>query len=398
MKKICLLFLSILTLSLFGNSSQVADDELYVAMFVDHLLFEAYNEHGMTGNIETLASMADIKILERVAGGASKMKESAEFALKIIYAYQEGKRGTELAGVIAKEVGLLGYQKIKNMAASYIKSKISVLGQLENAYQVFGALYNTSSYVAYVGMSIGLNMMSKETIARLEKSGFHKAAVWIADKVDMVFDEVKQGKDNMVKDFLRATENTAVERAASAVADFVNDSWKVLKENTNALVNDVKTFWNEGWDDINTPSGDEVVYSDNNNDDGLGATPFGDSVINNYEQSDENNFCSIPSDEDVFSNIAAVEIDWEYNSEDLPTLGNAWEETKDNSFIVLPNIPHYRMLWLFSGENLGDVASSVVDSVKNLFDDDVDFSKIGDRISDDMGFKDMKAAFESIGD
>ena len=92
MKKIKFLLPVIFLLFLPFSLSGAQDDELYAAMYVDNLLFEMY-ESGLVGNIETLAKTAKLDVLERAAKGASKVKDSAEMALRIIKAYQEGARG-----------------------------------------------------------------------------------------------------------------------------------------------------------------------------------------------------------------------------------------------------------------------------------------------------------------
>lgn len=398
-----MLFLSVLMLLVSANSLCAADDELYAAMFTDNLLFEAYNSHGMPENIETLAKMADMKTLERVAGSASKVKDTAEVALKIVKAYQEGKRGAELAEIVAKEVGKIGYKKIKNIAAEYIKSKVSVLGQLESAYQIFGALHDTSSYIAYVGMSIGLDMMSEETIKRLEKSGFHKAAVWITNNIDTILSMSAKGKEEAIKQFLIATEGTAFERFSYAV---INGLKKTLRDaNTAALdigqgiidygtsfIDWIKTSWTDSEDNV-TPAGDSVANNDDNN----SSIKSGDLVVT-VNDSSSNNLTSTPSGDNVFADSENTPIAWEHNSDDAtPAIGNVLVEIKDNSPVVGPNIPHYRILWLFSGENWGDVAGSVVENAIDLFKSG-NFSDIGKTISEEMGFEEMKTALQSIGD
>ena len=145
MNKIKYLLLSLLIFLGAICSLKAADDDLYAAMFVDNLFFEAYNEHGMTENIEQLAQMADMKVLERVAKGASSMKKQAELALKVVKAYQEGKSGTEIAAMVARELGEAAYKKIKNAAVNYIRKSVPGLSDLEKASQVYGALYKSSS-------------------------------------------------------------------------------------------------------------------------------------------------------------------------------------------------------------------------------------------------------------
>lgn len=413
-----MLILSVLMSLVTANSLWAADDELYAAMFVDNLLFEAYNEHGMTGNIETLAKMADMKTLERVAGSASKVENTADIALKIVKAYQEGKRGAELAEVVAKEVGKFGYSKIKNMAAGYIKSKVSVLGQLESAYQVFGALHDTSSYIAYVGMSIGLDMMSEETIAQLEKSGFHKAAVWITDNTNKILSMAEEGKQEAIKQFLIATEGTAIERAAYAVTDALGTVWDMAQEGAADIWDKVSGWFSDDekndnndtptGDNVsnpdNDPDGDNVVSGDNNDGDNSSNTPSGDSVVNGDEpQSGSGNSNNTPSGDDVSSGFTDTPIDWEHNSDDdTPAIGNVLEKIKENSPIVGPNIPHYRVLWIFAGENWADAIKAagkgIGDLISNIKEGNISITSISDSISDEMGFKDMKAALESIGD
>ena len=140
MKKIKFLLPVIFLLFLPFSLSGAQDDELYAAMYVDNLLFEMY-ESGLVGNIETLAKTAKLDVLERAAKGASKVKDSAEMALRIIKAYQEGARGGDLVAVVSKEVGKLGYKKLRKTAGDYIKSKVTSWNKLEEAYDLFGALH-----------------------------------------------------------------------------------------------------------------------------------------------------------------------------------------------------------------------------------------------------------------
>ena len=154
----------------------------------------------------------------------------------------------------------------------------------------------------------------------------------------------------------------------------------------------------------NDPAGDNVVSGDNNDDSGSDATPSGDSVVNaNEPQSGSGNSNNTPSGDDVSSGFTDTPIDWEHNSDDdTPAIGNVLEKIKENSPIVGPNIPHYRVLWIFAGENWADAIKAagegIGDLISNIKEGNISITSISDSISDEMGFKDMKAALESIGD
>lgn len=154
----------------------------------------------------------------------------------------------------------------------------------------------------------------------------------------------------------------------------------------------------------NNPNGDNVVSNDNNGGDNSSNTPSGDSVVNGDEpQSGSGNSNNTLSGDDVSSGTTDTQIDWEHNSDDdTPAIGNVLEKIKENSPIVGPNIPHYRVLWIFAGENWADAVKAagkgIGDLISNIKEGNISISSISDSISDEMGFKDMKAALESIGD
>jgi len=154
----------------------------------------------------------------------------------------------------------------------------------------------------------------------------------------------------------------------------------------------------------NNPNGDNVVSNDNNGGDNSSNTPSGDSVVNGDEpQSGSGNSNNTPSGDDVSSGFTDTPIDWEHNSDDdTPAIGNVLEKIKENSPIAGPNIPHYRVLWIFAGENWADAIKAagegIGDLISNIKEGNISITSISDSISDEMGFKDMKAALESIGD
>lgn len=136
------------------------------------------------------------------------------------------------------------------------------------------------------------------------------------------------------------------------------------------------------------PSGDLTRYPEN--------SVSGDRVVVDQTGSDNSN--NTPSGDDVSSVLTDTQIDWGSNSNNSSSMiGTVVEKIKDNSPVVEPNIPHYRILWMFSGENWGDVAGAVVENAFDIFKNG-NFSSIANKISDEMGFKEMKEALRSIGD
>ncbi len=90
-----------------------------------------------------------------------------------------------------------------------------------------------------------------------------------------------------------------------------------------------------------TPDGDEVV-----NDTGDTNQPDGDEVVVNNDS--ENNNADTSDEYD--SGISLVDVA---------------NDVADHFAIVLPNIPHYRLLWIFSGESLGSSVKSLWDGFSN---------------------------------
>ena len=66
----------------------------------------------------------------------------------------------------------------------------------------------------------------------------------------------------------------------------------------------------------------------------------------------------------------------------------------ENFPIIYPSIPHYRMLWLFAGEDWIEVGASVVGQVKSVISDLINggdaFSSMGSKLKNELGVEDFK--------
>ena len=86
-----------------------------------------------------------------------------------------------------------------------------------------------------------------------------------------------------------------------------------------------------------------------------------------------------------------------FTEDNSPSIGEFLDNIMESSSIVLPTIPHFRVLWFLAGESwvdiISDVAGGIWNGLKNL-----DTDKITESISDEMGFEEMKEAIKSLGD
>lgn len=86
-----------------------------------------------------------------------------------------------------------------------------------------------------------------------------------------------------------------------------------------------------------------------------------------------------------------------FTEDNSPSVGEFLDNIMESSSIVLPSIPHFRVLWFLAGESwvdiISDAAGGIWNGLKNL-----DTDKITESISDEMGFEEMKEAIKSLGD
>ncbi len=149
----------------------------------------------------------------------------------------------------------------------------------------------------------------------------------------------------------------AVATAASTIIE------STLSHSINTLITDMRLLLNQddtskvltdeasGGEDKKTPSGDNIV----NNDDATSSTT-NDSIVNN----DDN---STPNGDNVTAVNETTNTSDEYDSS--ISLVDVANDVADHFAIVLPNIPHYRLLWIFSGESLGSSVKSLWDGFSN---------------------------------
>ena len=166
------------------------------------------------------------------------------------------------------------------------------------------------------------------------------------------------------------------------------------------------------------PDGDNVVSNDNNGGDNSNETPSGDSVVDGGEQqtgdgdscvnngeddgAESNNSGTEPDGDEVVSGGDDSKIDVGSDSEDSPVnMGAVVGAIMDHTSIVGPNIPHYRVLWIFAGEPWDDTVKEIVEGGKSLLEGivhgDISFSSLKDFFQNELGGSDMVAAFDSLG-
>ena len=151
--------------------------------------------------------------------------------------------------------------------------------------------------------------------------------------------------------------------------------------------------------DDNEPAGDDSVTTSGN----VGSSPSGDATVDTGSGNDSANgdltktapdgddggMCYAPKDDNAVetdatqypndnseswgNDVGSGSIPDARNmfsgltGDNLPDFGSLMNDFADNAAIVGPNFPHYRMLWLFSGESLADEASSIISNPLSIF-------------------------------
>lgn len=366
-KIILLIFLS----SLFAvPGMSAADEELQIAILTQEMILDI-TEHGL----DVLGKYADAKniaMLKKVSNTGGQMADVARRSLKIINAYQDGVRGKELKALVISELGDYAYGKLKSEVMNYIKSHVRTFGELSAAYDCLGTLYDSSYYIVYIGMSIGLDMLEPETANKLANSGFTRAVEKIDDLRRRLMEDAAAGADEITEWFLTETEGSVLDKFASSVTDATEDILDMALEGAFDIYDRI---FHRGDDQSRPPKDDNVTLVDDSN------TPEGDSVVNGGggEESDfsPSDNSGPPGDGSVVSGDSSPEGDQvQYPAEDaetwysdvgsggLPELGEVVNEFADQAAIVGPNFPYFRVLWFFSGESQAD---SVLGVISNLF-------------------------------
>lgn len=366
-KIVLLIFLSSLFVVPAGFA---ANEDLQIAILTQEMALDIA-EHGLDV-LGKYAKAKNIAVLEKVARAGGEMADVAERALKILRAYQKGIRGTELEKMVVGELGDYAYGKFKSKVMGYIKSKVTTFGELSAAYDALGTLHDTSYYIVYIGMSIGLDMLEPETANKLANSGFTRAVEKIDDLRRRIMEDAAAGAEEITEWFLTETEGSVLDKFASSVTDATENILEMAMEGALDLYD---RMFHRGDDQSQPPKDDNVTLVDDSN------TPEGDSVVNggggeesDFSPSDN----SVPAgDVSVASGDSSPEGDQvHYPAEDaetwysdvgsggLPELGEVVNEFADQAAIVGPNLPYYRVLWLFSGESQTD---SILGVISNLF-------------------------------
>ena len=165
--------------------------------------------------------------------------------------------------------------------------------------------------------------------------------------------------------------------------------------------------------DENNPAKDDSTAIPGSGNDGEVCYPgengsaSGDSTVMPGSGDDDGGMCYAPQDgsaseTDVTQYPSNNQESWDSPnpqtensiSPKLPSLGDL-DELADRFALVGPNIPHRRVLWVFSGEPWDDIVMEGVNSIKSLFDD-FNFSDIGHKLSERSGFSGLKDAFSTI--
>ncbi len=103
------------------------------------------------------------------------------------------------------------------------------------------------------------------------------------------------------------------------------------------------------------------VIENNENDDRRDTTPEGDDVVNDTGDTNQPEGDEVVINNDSGSDNADTSDEYD-SSISLVDVAN---DVADHFAIVLPNIPHYRLLWIFSGESLGSSVKSLWDGFSN---------------------------------
>ena len=206
-KIVLLIFLSSLFVVPAGFA---ANEDLQIAILTQEMALDIA-EHGLDV-LGKYAKAKNIAVLEKVARAGGEMADVAERALKILRAYQKGIRGTELEKMVVGELGDYAYGKFKSKVMGYIKSKVTTFGELSAAYDALGTLHDTSYYIVYIGMSIGLDMLEPETANKLANSGFTRAVEKIDDLRRRIMEDAAAGAEEITEWFLTETEGSVLDK------------------------------------------------------------------------------------------------------------------------------------------------------------------------------------------
>lgn len=149
---------------------------------------------------------------------------------------------------------------------------------------------------------------------------------------------------------------------------------------------------NEG----NEPGGDQVCY------------PGGDGEGSHDDNQDNDEYYA--DDDTVSGGDNAIGDDDEVlsggNGDDSYGSGSGIGDAlvgaiAENFPIIYPSIPHYRMLWLFAGEDWIEVGTSVVGQVKSTITDLINggdkFKKMGEDFKNELGVEDFKDLIRKLG-
>ena len=366
-KIVLLIFLSSLFVVPAGFA---ANEDLQIAILTQEMALDVA-EHGIDV-LGKYAKAKNIAVLEKVAEAGGEMADVAKRALKIFRAYQKGIRGNELEKMVVSELGDYAYGKLKSKVMGYIKSKVTTFGELSAAYDALGTLHDTSYYIVYIGMSIGLDMLEPETANKLANSGFTRAVEKIDDLRRRIMEDAAAGAEEITEWFLTETEGSVLDKFASSVTDATENVLEMAMEGARDIYNRI---FHRRDDQSQPPKDDNVTLVDDSN------TPEGDSVVNGGggEESDfspsDNSVAagdvpgtsggSSPEGDQVLYPAGDAGI-WysDVGSGELPELGEVVNEFADRAAIVGPNLPYYRVLWLFSGESQTD---SILGVISNIF-------------------------------
>jgi len=423
-----------------------ADDESLQAAILTQEMMMDIGKNGLSV-LGKFADAKNIEVLKNVASKGGEMADVAERSLKILNAYNDGVRGDELTKLVTLEIGAYAYGKIKAKTMDYIKEHVTTVGQLTAAYDLLGTLHDSSYYIVYIGMSIGLDMMDPETVKKLEESKFTKAAEKVTELTNELMSNAKAGAEDIKQKFLAATEGSFLDRLSSGFTEvlstalqYAGDGAKDLGGRIFDLGDRISDLLFGSSDDPGTtsPADDHVVST--------GDTPGGDQVLSgqtgdsgDYGENGEN-VCPVTADStpsgDFFASTtgntapgngdsiclpgddSAAETDatqypnssqaWEnkdaaaggnvpdssgafanlWGGHSLPDFTALMDKLADQAAIVGPNLPYRRILWMFSGESLLNTGVDMFSAVSNLFSSDDDDS--GSYISE------MKKELEKI--
>lgn len=108
-------------------------------------------------------------------------------------------------------------------------------------------------------------------------------------------------------------------------------------------------------EDSQSPDGDEVSVPDSDGD--------GDNVISGDGDGKDDDVVTPGADSDNGGSVDSG--DSQDSDGDSTSLGDIANGLADHFALVGPNIPHYRLLWLFAGENLVEITQNVISEVFN---------------------------------